>query len=67
MVKTKTLILELVVPNINMVAERAISTLSFMAHANLVYLMIHWPQYYDMNRWALSMDYAVWVYNHTPK
>lgn len=29
--------------------------------------MIHWPQHCDINLWALAMDYAVWVYNRTPR
>ncbi|KAL7484243.1 hypothetical protein ACHAW6_009892 [Cyclotella cf. meneghiniana] len=51
----------------NGVAERAIGTLSHMACANLIHLMIHWPQHCDINLWALAMDYAVWVYNRTPR
>jgi hypothetical protein len=51
----------------NGVAERAIGTLSRMARANLIHLMIHWPQFCDINLWALAMNYAVWVYNRLPK
>ena len=51
----------------NGVTERAIGTLSRMACANLIHLMIHWPQHCDINLWALALDYAIWVYNRTPR
>jgi hypothetical protein len=51
----------------NGVAERCIGTISRMARANLLHLMIHWPEWCNPDLWALSMDYAVWVYNRTPR
>ena len=51
----------------NAVAERCIGTISRMARANLIHLMIHWPERCNLNLWALAMDYAVWVYNRLPK
>ena len=37
----------------NAVAERCIGTI--------------WPERCNLNLWALAMDYAVWIYNRTPK
>lgn len=51
----------------NAVAERCIGTISRMARANLIHLMAHWPARCNLNLWALAMDYAVWVYNRTPR
>jgi hypothetical protein len=51
----------------NGVAERAIGTISRMARANLLHLMIHWPDKCNIDLWALAMDYAVWIYNRTPR
>ena len=51
----------------NGVAERCIGTISRMARANLIHLMIHWPARCNLNLWALAMDYAIWIYNRTPR
>jgi hypothetical protein len=49
------------------VAERSIRTISGMARANLLHLMLHWPDHCTLNLWALSMHYAVWIYNRIPR
>jgi hypothetical protein len=51
----------------NGIAERGIGTVSKLARANLIHLMVHWPQQCNVNLWALAMDYAIWVYNRIPK
>jgi hypothetical protein len=51
----------------NGVAERCIGTISRMARANLIPLMIHWPARCNLNLCALAMDYAIWIYNRTPR
>jgi transposase InsO family protein len=50
----------------NGVAERGIGTVSRMARSNLLHLMLHWPLRCKVDLWALSMDYAVWIYNRVP-
>lgn len=50
----------------NGVAERSMQTISGMAQANLLHLMLHWPARCKLNLWALSMHYAVWIYNRIP-
>ena len=51
----------------NGVAERSIQTVSKMARSNLLHLMLHWPTQCKLDLWALSMDYAVWIYNRIPR
>jgi hypothetical protein len=38
-----------------------------MAQANLLHLMLHWPDHCKLTLWALSMHYAVWIYNRIPR
>jgi transposase InsO family protein len=51
----------------NGVAERSIRTISGMARSNLLHLMLHWPARCKLDLWALSMHYAVWIYNRIPR
>ena len=51
----------------NGVAERGIGTITRMARANLLHLMLHWPTKCKVNLWALAMEYAVWIYNRVPR
>ena len=48
-------------------AECAIGTVTNSAHAMLMHVQIHWPDEYDTHLWPLALDYATWIYNHTPK
>ena len=32
-----------------------------------MHVQIHWPNEYDTHLWPLALDYATWIYNHTPK
>lgn len=48
-------------------AERAIGTVTASARAMLIHVQIHWPDEYDTRLWPLALDYAAWLYNHTPK
>jgi hypothetical protein len=51
----------------NALAERAIGTVTASARAMLLHVQIHWPDQYDTRLWPLALDYAAWLYNHTPK
>jgi len=51
----------------NGLVERAIKTIQDMTHAMMLHLSIHWPDEYDIQLWPFAMDYAVWLYNHTPQ
>jgi len=33
----------------------------------MLHLSVHWPDEYDVRLWPFAMDYAVWLYNHTPQ
>jgi len=48
-------------------AERAIKTIQDMSRAMLIHLSVHWPDEYHVDLWPFAMDYAVWLYNHTPQ
>ena len=50
----------------NAVAERAIGTVQNMARAMLLHFRIFWPDEFDSGLWPFALDYAVWIYNHTP-
>jgi hypothetical protein len=50
----------------NGIAERSIGTVSSCARANLIHLMLCWPECANINLWALAMNYAIWVYNRLP-
>jgi hypothetical protein len=51
----------------NALAERAIQTVHNSARAMLLHVQIHWPDEYDTRLWPFALDYAAWLYNHTPK
>ena len=51
----------------NAVAERAIGTAQNMARAMLLHMRIHWPEEFDPSLWPFALDYALWIYNHTPQ
>ena len=51
----------------NPLAERYIGVVCASARAMLMHLQIHWPDQYDTRLWPLALDYAAWLYNHTPK
>lgn len=46
----------------NGIAERGIGTISSCARANLIHLMLCWPERANINLWAFAMNYAIWVY-----
>ena len=50
----------------NGIAERSIGTISCCARANLIHLMLCWPDRANINLWAFAINYAVWVYNRLP-
>ena len=51
----------------NGVAERAIMTISNMSRTMMLHAAICWPDMADSSLWPLAMEYAVYIYNHTPK
>jgi len=48
-------------------AKRAIKTIQDMTRAMMLHVSIHWPDEYDVRLWPYALDYAVWLYNHTPR
>jgi len=46
-------------------AKCAIKTIQDMSHAMMIHLSVHWPDEYHVDLWPFTMDYAVWLYNHT--
>jgi transposase InsO family protein len=50
----------------NGIAERSIGTISSCARANLIHLMLCWPNQANINLWAFAINYAIWVYNRLP-
>ena len=51
----------------NALAERSIQTVMNMARSMLLHVQVHWPDQYDTKLWAFALDYAVWLWNHTPR
>jgi hypothetical protein len=47
-------------------AERCIRTIIAMARTMLLHAAVHWPEMADASLWALSVQHAVWLYNHLP-
>jgi transposase InsO family protein len=47
----------------NSIAEHGIGTVSRCARANLIHLMLCWPDRANINLWAFAINYAIWVYN----
>ena len=50
----------------NGVAERAIATIIGRARAMILHAAIHWPGETHTDLWPLAIDYAVYLWNHTP-
>jgi hypothetical protein len=48
-------------------AERAIQTVVDKARSMLLHVSMHWPEAFSMDLWPYAMDYAVFIYNHTPR
>ena len=51
----------------NGVAERSIQTVMNSARAMMLHAALHWPKGMDTNLWPLAVDYAVHLWNHTPR
>jgi len=51
----------------NGLAEQAIKTVQDMTCMMMLHLSVHWPDEYNVCLWPFAMDYAVWLYNHTPR
>ena len=50
----------------NGVAERSIRLVVEKARAMMLHAQMHWPETFEMELWPWAMDYAVYLYNHTP-
>ena len=50
----------------NGVAERAIRTVTEKARTMMQHSFIHWPDKFQVQLWPFALDYACWLYNHTP-
>ena len=51
----------------NGIAEINIKTVCNLARANLIHLMLMWPEKCNVNLWTLAINYAVWIFNRLPK
>eukprot|EP00956_Cyclotella_meneghiniana_P034902 scaffold109269_cov39-Cyclotella_meneghiniana.AAC.2 len=51
----------------NGIAEINIKTVCNLARANLIHLMLMWPEKCNINLWTLAINYAVWIFNRLPK
>jgi len=51
----------------NGLAMHAIKTMQDRTHTMMLHLSMHWPDEYDVCLWPFAMDYAVWLFNHTPQ
>ena len=47
-------------------AERAIQTVTSMARTMMIHCHLHWPDGFSPTLWPMALDYATWIYNHTP-
>ena len=50
----------------NGVAERSIQTISNMSRTMMLHAGIRWPDLVDSSLWPMAMEYATYIYNHTP-
>ena len=50
----------------NGIAERAIRTVTEKARTMLHHALLHWPEETQVDLWPHALDYATWLYNHTP-
>jgi len=51
----------------NGAAERAIKTIQDMTRSMMIHMSVHWTDEYHVDLWPFAMEYAVWLYNHTPQ
>jgi hypothetical protein len=51
----------------NGIAERSILSISNMARAMLLHASLRWKTGIDSSLWPMAVNYATYVYNHTPK
>ncbi|GFH58478.1 hypothetical protein CTEN210_14954 [Chaetoceros tenuissimus] len=47
-------------------AERHIATIMSIARAQMIHAAIHWPDVADSSLWPMSVNHAVWLWNHVP-
>jgi hypothetical protein len=50
----------------NVIAERAIRTVTTCARTMLLYSMLHWPEETTLDLWPFAIDYAVYLWNRIP-
>jgi hypothetical protein len=50
----------------NGMAERAIGTITNMAHTMMLHAAIHWPDATDATQWPMAVMHATYLYNHMP-
>jgi hypothetical protein len=48
-------------------AERTIRTIVNMARAMLLHALIHWPETTTLDLWPFAIQFAVYIWNNTPK
>jgi hypothetical protein len=48
-------------------AECMIQTVVDKARSMMLHTSMHWPETFSMDLWPYAMDYAVFIYNHTPR
>jgi hypothetical protein len=48
-------------------AERTIQTVVDKGRSMMLHASMHWPETFSMDLWPYAMDYAVFIYNHTPR
>ena len=51
----------------NGIAENAIRTVTEHARAMMLHAALHWPDVYDPTLWPFAMDYAVYLWDMTPR
>ena len=51
----------------NGIAERAILTISNMSRTMMLHAAVRWPDLANSSLWPQAMEYAAYIYNHTPK
>ena len=47
--------------------ERAIQMVVEKARTVMLHASMHWPETFSMDLWPYAIDYAVFIYNHTPR
>ena len=50
----------------NGIAERAQQTVVNKARSMMQHAYLHWPEQFSPSLWPMALDYACWLYNHTP-